>query len=75
MADDPELDILKSLLPSPVCLVDGEAALSVVNETSGIGSNYQCTLCGLKTSCSVSLKQHEKRHRNLRKYQCLVCNG
>ncbi|XP_013103516.2 zinc finger protein Xfin [Stomoxys calcitrans] len=69
---DPELDILKSLLPSPICMLEGKER-DYVEEKQKTNTDLKCALCGLEQISMQALKQHEKRHNNLLKHQCMVC--
>ncbi|XP_037820678.1 zinc finger protein 43-like [Lucilia sericata] len=54
---DNEIDLLKKILPIP----------------EPVSGEYDCNLCGLTLSSQIVLKQHENRHANLFKHQCLEC--
>lgn len=64
---DKELQLLKSLLPTPLCEKEKFA-----QDTQ---SYFECNFCGLKFKGRIILKQHEKRHENLFKYQCVQCQA
>uniref|UniRef100_A0A1A9WET7 C2H2-type domain-containing protein n=1 Tax=Glossina brevipalpis TaxID=37001 RepID=A0A1A9WET7_9MUSC len=68
---DPELLILKNLLPEPINRQNSKKKnLSSAKERK---QNFSCSLCGLNCKTIFHLKQHEERHKILYKYQCNIC--
>ncbi|XP_075149437.1 uncharacterized protein LOC142223424 [Haematobia irritans] len=69
---DYELTMLKTLLPPPICMLQGEEKEYIDNKEKSNGS-FKCSICGLEQHSQQALIQHEKRHKNLLKHQCSVC--
>uniref|UniRef100_A0A1I8NGK9 C2H2-type domain-containing protein n=1 Tax=Musca domestica TaxID=7370 RepID=A0A1I8NGK9_MUSDO len=69
--NDPELNMLKTLLPEPLCLLNGTTSEYLLQEK--LKPAFKCLICGLQMDNLLSLKQHEQRHRNLSKHCCRIC--
>lgn len=70
---DSELNMLKPLLPPPLCVIEGEEMEHLVHEEKEQRTKFKCSICDIILSSELSRKQHEKRHSNLIKYQCRLC--
>ncbi|XP_073823862.1 uncharacterized protein isoform X2 [Musca autumnalis] len=72
---DPELKMLKMLLPEPLCILNGKVSTCFLKDHEDLQQVFKCSICGLKLKTLMSLTQHEKRHTNLAKYRCRICEG